>query len=62
MRPLSMETLTTTAIVPAPAITNLCVNLAQDAANRLRDLIYLIGRSKRDLVSSAIRAVSDVTS
>ena len=52
-----MEPLTTTSIVPAPAITNLCVNLDQDAANRLRDLIYLTGRTKRELVSNAILSI-----
>ena len=52
---------TLTGAGPAPATCNLAVTLDQDVADKLRDLTYITGRTKRALVSAAILAASEVT-
>ena len=57
---MDMNTLTGTA--PAPGTCNLAVTLDQDVADKLRDLTYITGRTKRDLVKTVIRDIKAVTS
>ena len=45
---------TLTGAGPAPATCNLAVTLDQDVADKLRDLTYITGRTKRALISSLI--------